>query len=420
MDKKRQRQFPSGTKPHGNGIQIKFKPAGFSGYCYETLPWSPTPANIEKAGKLRKEIVDAIKHGVFSYAEYFPNSRNAYTTNNSFYYYAQLWLDSPDNDWKDATRYKFKGVLQRVWIPILHDKPIRLIKYSTIADVLKQACDQFKAKHDKEISVSLYNDWLTCVRGPFREAIKDQVLAPAEDPTAWLTNKTRILTEPDPFEVDEADAIIEDIYRRDGDMWGAFFELGFYSGLRYPSEPAALIWPNVTLKQKTMTISQIRTKQGIQLATKTKVARTVLLNSRAEHALKVARKLTGTQDSFVFLQSNGPVMQGDPQRAMFRAAMKRLGIRQRDMYCMRHTYATFGLMNNTNPAWMAGQLGHSVEEFFKTYTKWIEGQQSQHQIGLIEGAIKDGAKAGQKTTTPIQLADIAMLNGAKGETRNKK
>lgn len=57
------------------------------------------------------------------------------------------------------------------------------------------------------------------------------------------------------------------------------------------------------------------------------------------------------------------------------------------MYNMRHTYATFGLMNGVNPAFMAEQLGHSLPEFFKTYAKWIHGNQNQAQQKLIEIAI---------------------------------
>lgn len=54
---------------------------------------------------------------------------------------------------------------------------------------------------------------------------------------------------------------------------------------------------------------------------------------------------------------------------------------------MRHTYATFGLMHGVNPAFMAAQLGHSLEEFFKTYAKWINANQNQVQMGLIEAAL---------------------------------
>jgi integrase len=48
-------------------------------------------------------------------------------------------------------------------------------------------------------------------------------------------------------------------------------------------------------------------------------------------------------------------------------------------------------MNGVNPAFMAAQLGHSIEEFFKTYAKWINNQQNEIQMELIERAINSDA-----------------------------
>ena len=52
----------------------------------------------------------------------------------------------------------------------------------------------------------------------------------------------------------------------------------------------------------------------------------------------------------------------------------RLGVAYVDVrwpYSTRHAYATAGLMAGANPAYMANQLGHSVEVFFKDYAAWI-------------------------------------------------
>lgn len=51
--------------------------------------------------------------------------------------------------------------------------------------------------------------------------------------------------------------------------------------------------------------------------------------------------------------------------------MRKLGIRQRRMYDTRHTYATMCLMSGMNPAFIAAQLGHSVQVLLSTYAKWI-------------------------------------------------
>lgn len=47
-------------------------------------------------------------------------------------------------------------------------------------------------------------------------------------------------------------------------------------------------------------------------------------------------------------------------------------IRYRRPYNMTHCYATAMLMAGMTPAFCAKQLGHSVEMFLTTYSKWID------------------------------------------------
>jgi integrase len=58
-------------------------------------------------------------------------------------------------------------------------------------------------------------------------------------------------------------------------------------------------------------------------------------------------------------------------RNFWQATLKRLGVRYRRPYNLRHTYATLGLMNGLKPAFMARQLGDSLEMSYKAYAKWI-------------------------------------------------
>lgn len=388
MDKRRIKRYAPGTRPHGTGIEIKFIwPKGAKTYAYKTLDWQPTPANLDRAGKLRQSIVDTIKHSTFKWADFFPDDYRATERQaGTFAHYAQSWLNSPQNDWKPQTRYKFKSILNRIWMPHIHDKPIRACTYTLLLDALAAVMAAHKAANDKEPGKSTYNDWLTCLRGVFDMAVRDGAINRAVNPAVDFQNKTRDRTEPDPFDREEIEMIIADIYKNDGNMWGAWFELGFFTGMRYPSEPAALVWKNVDLKRNEIQINRIYSKHaagGIQHTTKTGVARTVHLNSRARHALVVSREITGFGE-YVFMQANGPVKSGDPQRIIWRSSLKRLGLRYRDPYNMRHSYATFGMMAGANPAFMARQLGHSLAEFFKTYAKWINRVDNQFQMDLIE------------------------------------
>ncbi len=45
-------------------------------------------------------------------------------------------------------------------------------------------------------------------------------------------------------------------------------------------------------------------------------------------------------------------------------------------------------MAGANPAFMARQLGHSLEMFFRVYAKWIDGQNDDREMAKIQAAIK--------------------------------
>ncbi len=76
--------------------------------------------------------------------------------------------------------------------------------------------------------------------------------------------------------------------------------------------------------------------------------------------------------------------------------MNILGIRYRRPYNMRHTYATALLMADMNHSFCAKQLGHSVEMFQRTYTKWIDGPQNAVQMDKPEAALKQNLVAETK------------------------
>jgi integrase len=70
------------------------------------------------------------------------------------------------------------------------------------------------------------------------------------------------------------------------------------------------------------------------------------------------------------------------------ATLKRLGIRHRRPYNTRHTYASLALMSGANAAYMAKQMGHSTEMFFKVYADWINGADDDREMEKIENAIR--------------------------------
>jgi integrase len=73
-----------------------------------------------------------------------------------------------------------------------------------------------------------------------------------------------------------------------------------------------------------------------------------------------------------------------PRELWWRPCLKRLGIRYRSPYETRHTYATMMLMQGVAPAFAARQMGHSIEMFLRTYSKWIDGGQNAAEMAKLE------------------------------------
>ena len=144
-----------------------------------------------------------------------------------------------------------------------------------------------------------------------------------------------------------------------------------------PGEAMALRWSEVDTRNRTARVCRIRLYGKIQERTKTKTSREVLLNDQALQALEKARLLTAARSDYVF----APEGSGDRSELYVRSetgpkrywllALRKLGMRHRRMYDTRHTYATMCLMSGMNPAFIAAQLGHSIQILLSTYARWI-------------------------------------------------
>lgn len=84
----------------------------------------------------------------------------------------------------------------------------------------------------------------------------------------------------------------------------------------------------------------------------------------------------------------------------FQAALTELGIRARRPYNCRHTYATMCLMAGMNPAFIATQLGHSVQMLLSTYARWINSSIDWGELGRLENSLI-GTKLVQTETVPL-------------------
>lgn len=245
------------------------------------------------------------------------------------------------------------------------------------------------------------NNYISVLREAVELAITDNVLR--ENPVEKVPRAKHQKPPPDPFTREEAEAIMADIQARQPEQVANFVEFWFWTGLR-TSEIFGQRWPNVDLASAKLKITEAVVRGNHKDRTKTNVERLLHLNSRSLAAITRQRKFTQIAGEHVFQDPRYDSPWIDERafrRSYWTPTLKRLGIRYRRPYNMRHTYATQMLMAGMNPAFCATQMGHSVEMFHKTYAKWLHGAQNDLEMQRLEAALSGNLSPGypQKEAT---------------------
>lgn len=298
------------------------------------------------------------------YAELFPQS--SYTLDRktpSFGEFAQIWLDS--RDMVDSTRNNYKSIFNRYWMPHFSTKRVDNIASADIRKVVSTT--EWGSTGIRRRSL----DMLSSLMGA---AVIDGYIS--RNPCLSIPRGKQPKRPVDPFEREEAERIIADLYEHltgPARIYAAYFEFAFFTGMR-PGEQRALKWTEVNEEKRRAHICRGVVRGKLFERVKTKTVRDVLLNDRAMNAIKVARSLAKDGGEFVFPPTEGLskfIKSDATAKKHFLPSLERLGIRRRRQYDCRHTYATMCLMANMKVGFIANQLGHSVQMLLSTYAKWI-------------------------------------------------
>ncbi|MFV3388398.1 tyrosine-type recombinase/integrase [Pseudomonas sp. NY15364] len=381
--------MPTGVEIFRNSIRIRFTWNGRR--CSETLPYPVTQKGIAAASKLRDQVVSLIKLGLMDdakYAELFPGSALPAGGTPGFGEYAQLWLDS--REITSGTRLNYKSALNIYWMPHLALTRIDLITPTLLRRIVAGT---------EWTSPGVKRNAIVKLAAIMRSAVGDGLLQ--KNPAESMELPKRAKKEVDPFELAEAERIIDRLYQTEhwpSLIYAALFEFLFFTGLRI-SEALALQWQDVDWSRRTVHVRRTVALGELEERTKTGSDRFVLLNQRALRALWFAkvyadRRLLGvgrvTSTPHVFPPSKGQVhvKQTSNVHHQWRPTLQALGIRYRPPYNCRHTYATMCLMSGLNPAFIAQQLGHSVQMLLSTYARWINSTSDWGELEKLENGIK--------------------------------
>jgi len=367
-----------GIKPQGKGIQITFY---WNGERFRpTLRIPPTATNIKYAERLKGEIERNIALGQYTldaYAKHFPTSRlgkSSGSTNSetpTFRAIAKKWLLASSH-LATGTLVKYRQALD-FWLESIGDDPIDSTQYSTIAALAN--AQGWGAKNR--------NNMLIPLRQVMEMAFLDGIIE--SNPAERIRNSKVQKEPPDPLTAEEVEIVLNHMQKYDAQI-GNLFEFSFFTGMR-PSEVIALRWGDIDHTRGLARVKRARTF-GEEHETKTFKVRDVEMNQRAKSALARQKAHTFLKDGYVF---ENPVT-GEPyseerplRRAYWNPTLKALGLRERNFYQTRHTYATLNLMAGANPMWVAKQLGHTTMAMVLTvYSRWIDGADKSNERGKID------------------------------------
>lgn len=354
-----------------------------------TINQRPTATNLQHARSRVKDIKRRIELGTFVFADEFPEYKfidgvAATGSRPTFNHYADLYLASIGG-LAHATRVSYRKILAHFWRKKVGERILVDIKYAELAAIVGQ---------EPWGSNKTRNNILSVGKRVFDFAYAD--LPDRRNPAEKLRSLKVQRRRPDPYAVEEAEKVISGI-RKD---WGAddadYVEFVFFSGLR-PSEAIALTWTHTDLNQSAIRVERARVMGKDKDVTKTSEGRDVELNPRAWAVLKRRRSVSGLAGGPVFTQDKGrPWHDLQLQWRHWQYTHKRLKIRYREPYQMRHSSVTWNLMIGKNLLWVAEQHGHSPAVMLKTYAKWLKGT-TEADIEAIRRAM------GFATNSPLKV-----------------
>ena len=352
----------------GQSIRIVFRYRGV--LCRETLKIEPTKANLKYAERLRGEIINAIGLGTFNYADYFPTSKRARlfghviikaTTGELLKDYMAI----AEKTLEASTYNGYRKVCDAHLYPTFGRIPIRELSPVIIRNWITEL----------NLTVKTVRNIITPLRNMLDQALNDGVIErnPLDKLVlSKLINKKTSQSnwEVDPFDQDEIKAILNEATGQARNL----FQFAFFAGLR-TSELIALEWGDIDWLKGLVRVSRaVVLKQ--EKGTKTKSgSRDVLLLPPALEALKNQKSFTYLEGNRVFYnpRTNTPwETDGQIRKTCWAHILKKAGVRYRNPYQTRHTYASMMLSAGENSLWVATQMGHKdTEMIIKHYGRWI-------------------------------------------------
>ncbi|EML3440113.1 TPA: tyrosine-type recombinase/integrase [Proteus mirabilis] len=377
MGKKKQTKYPL---PRGVTIrQNKIKETLIITFTYKGVlcrePLSRleiNSKNIKYAERLLAEIQNNIEKNIFNYSKYFPNSKklNLFGVNNRekrvIDYLEEYLVICETRNLSPSTINGYKKCKSA--LSDLHQLHVSSLTPAILKNWIQKQTTVLKTIRNQ----------LSFLRSSLDEAITDGIVSinPVSLVSASRYQSKNNSAESnyivDPLSPKEVSALL---VAAKYEQWKNLFQFAINTGLR-SSELCALRWSDIDFIENTAHV-QSASVVGVIKKTKTKAGtRKVELNSEALNALNSQKQFTFMKDDVIFEdpKTNKAWTGADAiRKKAWVPTLKKAGIRYRNPYQTRHTFATRHISQGTNLFWLAGQMGHKGPEMlFRHYGKYLK------------------------------------------------
>ncbi|MTI12822.1 Arm DNA-binding domain-containing protein [Sansalvadorimonas verongulae] len=381
-----------GVEVHGKSLRITFKYRGVR--CRERLALPITKSNIKYASGLRASILHDIAVGIFNYSSHFPDSKTAQRLGIITDKLKSVTFDEAAKEYKEIKKADW-GIQTRSTKGLALDAigsffgPKTIIASLTATDI-----KMFRTHSFETVAPSTTNDRLSVLKGLLEFCESSHYTERQLSQECQKVKRSK--KHPDPFSLEEYNRLIDSPAVRP--ELKTFITLGAYTGLR-TQELCALAWEDVDFENNRLHVRRAIIQGKKFKGTKTGEDRKVILQPPALAALKKHLSVTGAfpredikvstvgrdfyMDSVrpVFRISQNRIRTGSPWRqpkdlsVNWRSLMKKTGVRYRNIYQLRHTFACWNLTAHGNIAFIAKQMGHAdYSMLVKIYGRWMESE----------------------------------------------
>lgn len=328
--------------------------------------------NIKYAERLLAEIQNNIERSTFNYAKYFPESKKLplFGVNNKIKtiidYLDEYLVICETRNLSPSTIGGYKKCKSA--LSDLHKLQVTSLTPAIVKNWIQK----------QSTSLKTIRNQLSFLRSAIDEAITDGAISvnPVSLVSASRYQSKGGTTESsyivDPLSPKEVSALL---LVAKYEQWKNLFMFAINTGLR-SSELCALKWSDIDFIERTAHV-QSASVVGVIKETKTKAGtRKVELNDEAMKALNEQKQFTFMKDGVIFEdpKTNQAWASADAiRKKAWVPTLKKAGIRYRNPYQTRHTFATRNISQGVNLFWLAGQMGHKGPEMlFRHYGSYLK------------------------------------------------